>query len=87
MEDGLSGTFAIIWFQIAILVLFAKEFLPQDMTWVWRQFIKKKKPTPEEIEAIRQVYKERNLQIAREKRREEAEWGRPQQYRSRWGRR
>ena len=86
MEDGLSGTFAIIWFQIAIMVLFAKEFLPNDMSWVWRQFLekKKKKETPEEIEARRKADSEKNLREAVKRSIRYYEEGRRPPQRSRW---
>ena len=36
-------TTAFIWFQIAIMILFAKEFLPQDMSHIWKNMFKKRK--------------------------------------------
>ena len=42
-------TTAFIWFQIAIMILFAKEFLPQDMSHIWKNMFKERKETPPEM--------------------------------------
>ena len=51
----MGPTIAFIWLQTAIMILLAKEFLPNDMSHVWRNLFKeKKKPlilTPEERQA------------------------------------
>ena len=37
------GTIAFIWLQTALMILFAKEFLPNDMSHVWKNMFKEKK--------------------------------------------
>ena len=42
-------TTAFIWFQIAIMILFAKEFLPQDMSHIWKNMFKERKAPPKKM--------------------------------------
>ena len=75
-KNFMGPTIAFIWLQTAVMILFAKEFLPNDMSHVWRDLFKEKKKeeTPEERDARRKADREKNLRDMHERLENERQW-------------
>ena len=45
----MGTTFAYIWFQTAMLIIFAKNFLPDNMSHIWKGLFGEPTPTARQI--------------------------------------